>query len=87
MLHTLLEVIHGLFVLVAQESDGDTGLPSTSSSTDTMHILLDGRCHLPIDDAGDVGYIDTTSGLRGDINLPVSCVDRIESLIRCSPNR
>jgi hypothetical protein len=52
-----------------------------------MHILLDGRCHLPIDDASDVGYIDTTSGLRGDIDVSVSYVDTIESLIRCSPDR
>lgn len=87
MLHTLLKVIHGLFVLVAQESDGDTGLTGTTSSTDTMHILLDGRCHLPIDDASDVGYIDTTSGLRGGIEFSVSYIDTLESLIRCSPDR
>ena len=61
---TLLEIVHRLFVLVAQKRDGDTCLSGTTGTTDTMDILFDCRCHLPVDDAGDIGHIDTTSSLK-----------------------
>lgn len=63
---TVLEIEHDLVVVVRQERDGHTRLAGTTSTTDTMNVLLDCVRHLPVEYERDVWYVDTTTSLKDE---------------------
>ena len=54
-----------VLVATVEECGGQTGVPSTSGTTNTMNIVVDIAGEVVVDNVGDVGDIQTTSGNGG----------------------
>ena len=58
----LKKVTDDVAVSAVEEGGGDTDVAGTTSTTDTVDVVVDVRGKFVVDDVGDVGDIETTSG-------------------------
>lgn len=55
------------FIVLCEQSDGESGLASAAGATDSMDVVFDGEGEGEIDDCFDFGDVETTGGdIGGD---------------------
>ena len=55
------EITDNVLVTAVEERSGDTNVTRTTRTTDTVHIVVDIRGEIVVDDVGDVGNVETSS--------------------------
>jgi hypothetical protein len=77
----LLEIVEQWAVVLGDERDGDTSFACTTSSSDSVSVILDGLGHVVVDDHGNVLNINTaTSNVGSDENVLRAVFERRESV-------
>lgn len=59
------EVTDDVFVTTVEEGSGTASVAGTTSTTDTMNVIIDVGGEVVVDNMGDIGNIETTSGDGG----------------------
>lgn len=62
LLEQIKQLADDVLVVAVEERGRDTGVASTASTTDTVDVVVNVRREIVVDDVGDVGNVETTSG-------------------------
>ena len=73
------EVTDDVFVAAVEEGSGSTSVASTTGTTDTVNVIVDVGRKVIVDDVGNIGDIETTSGDgSGDQDGSVTLTEGLE---------